>query len=226
LPLTETKGLILTSETTTILSFAGTDWVSDFNWLPRSGDLHTGFRIAADVVWEDVIAVKAATDASNTLIITGHSLGAAIATLIANRLQREKSRAATAVYLFGAPRAGGRGLAAEYGDLLASRTFRLVHGGDIAPTVPPPVLGFHHVGRHLACARFNKFGPTPGSGTSSDEPDLVTSALSDVRTSLASLLTGQGIIDRLAEANRLVFPALPPGIGDHLPDRYILALTP
>src|SRR4051794_6329718 len=44
LPLTETKGLILASETTTILSFAGTDplnfanCVSDFNWLPRSGD--------------------------------------------------------------------------------------------------------------------------------------------------------------------------------------------
>jgi triacylglycerol lipase len=159
------------SETTTILSFAGTDplnfanWVSDFNWLPRSGDLHTGFRIAADVVWEDVIAVKAATDASNTLIITGHSLGAAIATLIANRLQREKSRAATAVYLFGAPRAGGRGLAAEYCDLLASRTFRLVHGGDIVPTVPPrfwasimlavilPVLASTNSAPHLAPAR-------------------------------------------------------------------------
>src|SRR4051812_25295117 len=124
LPLTETKGLILTSEGTTVLSFAGTDplnlanWVSDLNWLPRSGDFHTGFRIAADVVWDVVIAVEAATNAAKNLIITGHSLGAAIAPLIANRLQREKSRTASAVYVFGAPRAGGRGLVAEYGDLL------------------------------------------------------------------------------------------------------------
>jgi triacylglycerol lipase len=231
LPLTETKGLVLGNDTTVILSFAGTDplnfanWVTDFNWLPRSGDLHTGFRVAADAAWDDARAAAAAATSPKSLIITGHSLGAAIATLIANRLQREANRTADAVYLFGAPRAGGRGLAAEYGPLLASRTFRLVHGGDIVPTVPPPALGFHHVGQYLACARFTKFDPTPNPDTTSDAPELVEAAIADVRVSLGSLFAGQAIVDPSARANGLIFPALPPGIGDHLPDRYLLALT-
>jgi hypothetical protein len=232
LPTTDTKGLILTGPRAMILAFAGTDplsfanWITDFDWVPKSGDLHTGFRMAADVAWNDSrAAARAAAKHELKLFITGHSLGGALVTLTANRLQSELGIVADAVYTYGMPRAGGPGLVAEYGAILGSRTFRFVHGGDIVPTVPPPQLGFQHVGRLLSCTRFGKFTATPSESWSLNDPLPPDAALTALREQIGNLLGGSALIDPQAAANNLVFPALPPVVSDHLPDRYLLALT-
>jgi triacylglycerol lipase len=232
LPTTDTKGLVLTGDHAVILAFAGTDplsfanWITDFDWVPKCGDLHTGFRMAVDVAWNDSReAAQRAAQEGLRLYITGHSLGAALAALTANRLQSELGIVADAVYAFGMPRAGGPGLVAEYGVNLGMRTFRFVHGSDIVPTVPPPQLGFQHVGRPLFCGRYDKFTPPPSDDCSSNAPLPADAALTTLREEIGNLLRGGIVIDAYAKANDLVFPALPLMVSDHLPDRYLLALS-
>ncbi len=63
-----------------------------------------------------------------------------------------------AVYTFGMPRVGGKQFAGEYNpSSLGAITYRLVHGDDIVPRVPPPELGYRHVGCVLQCASESKF---------------------------------------------------------------------
>ena len=232
LPSTDSKGIILTGDHAVVLAFAGTDplnfanWITNFDWVPKSGDLHTGFRMATDAAWQDTrSAVERANQRSVKICIAGHSLGGAIAALTANRLQRELGIVADIVYTYGMPRAGGPGLVAEYGNVLGSRTFRFVHGNDIVSTVPPHQLGFRHVGRLLSCSRFGKFTPPAPEDWSLNEPLLLQTALTTLGEQIGNLLRGGVIIDEQAQQNNLVFPALPLGISDHLPDRYLLALT-
>jgi hypothetical protein len=47
--------------------------------------------------------------------------------------------------------------AAMYNERLGQRTYRLVYGEDLVPTVAPSSLGFHYVGRYLHCERRGKF---------------------------------------------------------------------
>jgi triacylglycerol lipase len=213
-------------------TFAGTDpvnfanWITDFDWIPKSGDLHTGFRMAADATWNDSrAAAQTAAQFGAKLYIAGHSLGGALATLTANRLQHELGIVADAVYTYGMPRTGGPGLVAEYGAVLGARTFRFVHGGDIVPSVPPPELGFRHVGRLLSCIQFNKFAPPPPDDWSLNNPLLPDTALAGLREQIDNLWRGGAAIDRQAPDHHLAFQALPLGISDHLPDRYLLALS-
>src|SRR5258708_4320788 len=85
------------------------------------------------------------------LIFTGHSLGGALAVLAAARAAAAR-RAISAVYTFGMPRTGNAAFADDYNRRLGDRTYRLVYGSDIVPTVPPsadPKLPYRHVGRYL-----------------------------------------------------------------------------
>jgi len=58
-----------------------------------------------------------------------------------------------------------------------------------------------------------------------NDPLLEDTALTGLREQIENLLRGGAVIDKQAAANNLVFPALPLGISDHLPDRYLLALS-
>jgi triacylglycerol lipase len=113
LPLSSTHGVIATRNDATIIAFAGTDplnllnWISDF-YLGRPGpDVHQGFEDAADAVWEDVeAAIEQCMNDGRALFIAGHSLGAAIALVTADRARQEKGLQHGEVYVFGSPRVG------------------------------------------------------------------------------------------------------------------------
>lgn len=77
------------------------------------------------------------------LIITGHSLGGALAQLCAWALAQD-GFPVHSVYTFGGPRAGNRGWAQSYDTLLGRQTFRLVNEEDIVPRMPPWLMGFRH----------------------------------------------------------------------------------
>src|SRR5262249_237409 len=98
---TDTQAFLSRHQTdgTTLLAFRGTqpDSVMDIatdlrfstdSWPESAGAVHRGFAIAARSVLPEIKSwiVKEAVD-SNKLIITGHSLGAALATLAATVLR-------------------------------------------------------------------------------------------------------------------------------------------
>jgi len=231
LPLSSTHGVVGIKGEATIIAFAGTDplnlfnWVSDF-YLGRSGEeVHQGFVDAAAAVWDEIgdVVSKSAAD-GRALIITGHSLGAAIALVTADRARKERDLDRVEIYVFGSPRVWHSDLARAFIDVFGPTTYRLVYGQDVVASIPPSTLGFQHVGRLLQCARGENFDAAQLlEPADSDEPAFGVGSLAQLPDRLQSLLDLSPSLrtDLLGQASELLLPLL----GDHLPDRYYTALA-
>jgi predicted lipase len=97
------------------------------------------------------------------LVMTGHSLGGAIATLAAAQLRN--SGYPTTLYSFGAPRIGGPQLS-EYitkqsQSHSGSANYRVTHWNDPVPRLPPLVMGYVHVSPEYYIERANLQGVGP-----------------------------------------------------------------
>ena len=103
---------------------------------------HTGFQEGIDLVWEELEAkVRALQQETNLpLVSTGHSLGAALATICHARLG---DMATSELYTFGSPRvfdkAGARGFRYQ-----RPLVYRFVNHTDLVTRIPK--IGYHHVG--------------------------------------------------------------------------------
>jgi triacylglycerol lipase len=233
---------------TTIVAFAGTDplslanWVSDFNArLDRKTGAAEGYQGAADAVTNDLRRLLAlSVPQGGKVIVTGHSLGGAIAALIAARIDAEHPGSVDAVYTYGMPRPGGQGLVDSYNAAgLGMRTYRMVHGQDIVPTVAPSSFSFLHLGRALACERSAKFvAANLAADTSSDFPPFRDDVAESVRDHLngvfgqaerlrltAMLTVGANPSGLRTDPAGILIEMLPPRLRDHMPDRYIAACT-
>lgn len=110
-------------------------------------EMHAGFTEALDSVWREIEGALAQLDCP--VFYTGHSLGAALATLAAAR------HVPSVVYTFGSPRVGNQAFIASLCDV---PIYRVVDDEDIVTTVPSEALGFRHVGTELRL-----IAPTQGS---------------------------------------------------------------
>ncbi|CAL8979217.1 hypothetical protein RHODGE_RHODGE_00871 [Rhodoplanes serenus] len=231
LPITGTRGLLLATGDARILAFAGTDplnlahWLTDFDIVQTPEGIHRGFDAALDAVWGAVAMALSEHAGDARLLITGHSLGGALSVLAAQRLLITFGLRPQ-VWTFGMPRVGGPHFAERYEAALGAHTVRLVHGEDIVPTVPPSRLGYGHVGRRLTCARHTRFDAAALCGEPDDEPAFVPALIGGVKEGLRQLwslsLAPEIRPDPIGQLSRV----LPPAFGDHLPDRYWMALAP
>jgi triacylglycerol lipase len=247
LPKASTHCIVATGRGATFIAFAGTDpivlanWITNFDVQIGKTQTAAGFQIAADAVWARLkTAMANALPAGNKVFVTGHSLGAALAALTAFRIDRDQVAGAGAVYAFGMPRPGSPDFAGtQYNPRLGARTYRLVHGDDLVPTVAPSELGFHHVGRYLRCERGGKFNPADlAADPTSDDPQFVHGVAQELSGLLQSpvstilspwkrlklavaLMIGQGPPELRTDAGGILIELLPPRLRDHMPDRYI-----
>ncbi|TKW09027.1 hypothetical protein SEVIR_6G064200v4 [Setaria viridis] len=88
-----------------------------------------------------------------SITVTGHSLGAALAVLIADELSggvAGRAKAPVAVFSFGGPRVGNRAFASRV-EARGARVLRVVNAHDVVPRFPPrlPLQGYADVGREL-----------------------------------------------------------------------------
>jgi triacylglycerol lipase len=81
------------------------------------------------------------------LHVTGHSLGGALATLAALRLQKERLYPVQTVYTYGSPRAGDSDFALAFDALLGTRCHRVVNNEDLVTRVPMRSMGYKHIGQ-------------------------------------------------------------------------------
>jgi triacylglycerol lipase len=165
--------------------------------------------------------------------------GGVLAALIAHRIGTELPAGVDTVYTFGMPRPGSNAYADLYNQQSGMRTYWLVHGEDIVPTVAPTSLGFMHLGRVLHCERQGRFDQANlASDTSSDFPPFAGGVAKDLRDHLhgplaavlsiaariklaAALLTGMGPSNMRTDPAGILIEMLPPRLRDHMPDRYI-----
>jgi pimeloyl-ACP methyl ester carboxylesterase len=111
---------------------------------------HAGFQRAWSHIREDVVAwLATALPDGGEIILTGHSLGGALAQIAAYELPgRYRIRN---VVSFGSSRIGGKQLRQLYMKSLtkpdlATRTRHITHADDAVPRLPPPLF-YKHVGR-------------------------------------------------------------------------------
>jgi predicted lipase len=111
------------------------------------GEIHSGCATALASVFAKVKAEVDALPGSGVLLyLTGHSLGAALATLCAQRLATGRGYPIQSLYTFGSPRVGNPEFAAQYQTRLGPRTYRLVNNEDLVTRVPPRSVGYEHIG--------------------------------------------------------------------------------
>jgi predicted lipase len=157
-------GFIAQSDSDVVVAIRGTEgvleWLLDFEFalVPfpylSAGNVEAGFNdcyssfrtgkadAAPRVV--DALARVIAGGTAETLLIAGHSLGAALATLLAIDLAANGGFAAPVVYTFASPRVGDKVFAGTYGSLIQT-SWRIANRRDIVPSLPPESLGYVHV---------------------------------------------------------------------------------
>ena len=234
LPLVNTKGYVVDVGGATVIAFAGTEptdlfnWITDFYIHRTAEGIAGGFNAAVDAVWPTLSQrIRAA---AGNIFLAGHSLGAALAAVTANRLIAAgvtfESRLG-GVYTIGMPRPGDEVFATAYNARLGRRTYRLIHGEDIVPKVPPAAapFGCRHIGRALYCLPGGEFVERDMGALSDENPSGLIAALDELRSALftrprPSRPTYPG---EHALATALV-GTLAPAARDHLCDCYLRSL--
>ncbi|APU13396.1 MULTISPECIES: lipase family protein [Actinoalloteichus] len=161
-PLDDTQAYLAASDHMIILAFRGTEITQIKDWLTDAttpvapgpadrGLVHLGFDQALATVLPLVCqGIKELRTNDQSIWLTGHSLGGALAMLAAATLYFEDPNLTPdGVYTFGQPRTCDPRLAHAYDEALEGRTFRFVNNNDIVPQLPPePVF------RHVKAARY------------------------------------------------------------------------
>ncbi|MBV8180701.1 MAG: lipase family protein [Mycobacterium sp.] len=156
-------GLMGRNPTTRIafVSFRGTsdveDWLADLDAVPDDylpvagfGQVHAGFQDVYELVRNGIAAnLAAATAGCDQILITGHSLGAALAVLAAPDVFRKMppNKIEPRLITFAGPRVGLTDFADTFNAAIES-CFRVVNFLDVVPYVPP--APYVHVGAQIA----------------------------------------------------------------------------
>jgi len=119
------------------------EWMPDDNksGVGSKGKVHTGFRKALNDIWGDLWNHYKKNGQGKQLVVTGHSLGAALATLYTDRIDDEKS----VCYTYGSPRVGNKQLINN----MNFNCYRIRNNNDIVTKVPPEIVGFSHKSTEL-----------------------------------------------------------------------------
>lgn len=147
-PIGDSFGLVAVKNGTTAVAFRGTECMVD---LVDDFDCHTNVYappIPGSFVEEGFLSVfRGVSDSCphcpSKTIVTGHSLGGAIALLFAYDLAA--AGAAPDVYTLAGPRVGNAQWANAF-DALVPVCYRVVNHADPVPRVPLELFGFRHVG--------------------------------------------------------------------------------
>ncbi|MEP0807025.1 MAG: lipase family protein [Chloroflexota bacterium] len=151
-PETDTQAFLVSNDEYAVLAFRGTevtktkDVITDarvFKISAIEGRVHKGFAEAYHSIEPQVLeALKKVRGLP--LYITGHSLGAALATIATQHLEHDPALRddIAACYTFGSPRVGDD----EFDREFKSSIYRVVNTTDIVTVIPLLSMGFIHIG--------------------------------------------------------------------------------
>ena len=166
----------------------------------HGGKVHQGFNDALDEIWEELASyLKTIHTFPRRLWMTGHSLGAALATLAADRYHDVQG-----LYTFGSPRVGD----GQFKEQFSVNTYRVAHNNDIVCALPPPGI-YQHVG---------ELWYIDSSGGIHHDADPMERFVDAFRGEL------RNITDAFERTKQGEFSFIPGGIKDHVPLFYAIHL--
>ena len=134
------------------------DVMADLNLIKNAakagGKVHSGFQQEVNDLWMDILAEiehNQQLKVQKDIYMTGHSLGAAMATIAATR------HSPVELFTFGSPRVGG----AKFIKNIKCPHLRFMNNNDIVCRVPPSWLGFRHHGEMIYFGRNGNKQPKP-----------------------------------------------------------------
>lgn len=158
----DTQAFMAANREVIILSFRGTESIQD--WITDAkvkfvkgpfGRVHRGFSKALEYVWNNIAyTLHKFQDNKQSVWITGHSLGGALATLAVPKCY-ERGVKINGLYTFGQPRVGNKTFAGKFDKKYKHLSFRFVNNEDIVTRIPPGAFGYEHIGQ---VAYFDSFG--------------------------------------------------------------------
>ncbi len=171
---TDTRALLLRGEKQLVLAFRGTasfkNVITDIKISKikypkrrlffRKYKSHKGFSNAYLGIRDQLIKdYKEHLQKNDRILMTGHSLGGALATIAALDFKRTlKYKNKLAVYTFGSPKVGNDDFVRVYNKKVKN-SFRIVNDEDIVPQSPP---GFEHVNNYVLIDEGERIIVKPG----------------------------------------------------------------
>lgn len=165
----DTQAFMFRTDEFMVLAFRGSqelrDWLTNFSTKLRNftirkegittmssykGKVHTGFFLGWASIERSVLdqisrwrkdSLKQGKELP-PLVITGHSLGGALATMAAASLS-ENGIDVVGLYTFGQPRVGDWGFTRQLNNNLNGKVFRFINNNDVVPHIPPPFSPFN-----------------------------------------------------------------------------------
>ncbi len=135
------------------------DWRRNLEIIPAPDDsgglVHPGFMKNMKVLWNDINGAQGLKSyltpllagGTRSLWLTGHSLGAALATLASERAIRDGGFEVRGVYPYGSPRVGDIQFQQNFEARgLNAKTYRVVFNKDVVAKIPPGET-YTHVGQ-------------------------------------------------------------------------------
>ena len=114
---------------------------SEFCYVPSAGHVHSGFLYIYQQMRDRIVNVVGELPGSMKLLVTGHSLGGALATLAAADLAWHYVGSQVNLYTFASPRVGDRDFVELFLSLISSgsieSSFRIVNMLDQVTQLPP-----------------------------------------------------------------------------------------
>ena len=145
---------VVWNDTDAVICFRGTepkemsDIKADLNAIQKQGlhnkgDVHGGFQGEINKIW-DLIIEKVNELKNHKIYITGHSLGGAMATICAKRLQEQQVEV-QCLYTYGSPRVGDK----RWVKSLQIPHYRFQNNNDVVCKVPFWIMGYRHHGKNV-----------------------------------------------------------------------------